>query len=43
MTAIALCQTGDLPHFPAVVDRRHLFDHRRFHYAVSHINPLDAV
>eukprot|EP01065_Artemidia_motanka_P038598 TRINITY_DN47456_c0_g1_i1.p1 TRINITY_DN47456_c0_g1~~TRINITY_DN47456_c0_g1_i1.p1 ORF type:complete len:294 (+),score=71.12 TRINITY_DN47456_c0_g1_i1:96-884(+) len=34
---------GQLPHFPATVSRRQLFDVRRFHYAMSRINPLDAV
>ncbi|KAJ9460626.1 hypothetical protein DIPPA_23704 [Diplonema papillatum] len=34
---------GGMPHFPPIVDRRHMYEHKRFHYAVSHVNPLDAV
>eukprot|EP01064_Diplonema_japonicum_P003339 TRINITY_DN12168_c1_g1_i4.p1 TRINITY_DN12168_c1_g1~~TRINITY_DN12168_c1_g1_i4.p1 ORF type:complete len:256 (+),score=30.43 TRINITY_DN12168_c1_g1_i4:519-1286(+) len=34
---------GNLPHFPRVVNRREAYDHKRFHYAVSHVNPLDCV
>eukprot|EP01059_Diplonema_ambulator_P001065 TRINITY_DN10821_c0_g1_i1.p1 TRINITY_DN10821_c0_g1~~TRINITY_DN10821_c0_g1_i1.p1 ORF type:complete len:258 (+),score=15.28 TRINITY_DN10821_c0_g1_i1:48-821(+) len=34
---------GNLPHFPRVVNRRDIYNHKRFHYAVSHVNPLDCV
>eukprot|EP01061_Rhynchopus_euleeides_P010330 TRINITY_DN19773_c0_g1_i1.p1 TRINITY_DN19773_c0_g1~~TRINITY_DN19773_c0_g1_i1.p1 ORF type:complete len:257 (+),score=65.45 TRINITY_DN19773_c0_g1_i1:202-972(+) len=33
---------GGLPHFPLVVDRRHTYDHRRFHHSMQHVDPLDT-
>ena len=34
---------GQLPHFPASVQRNRVYERNRFHYALSHTNPLDGI